>query len=426
METDLSAAENMFPEIKSIADLSEWNLLTHAGTEVTVTDSDQAMASVVPIMLEELTSEGNSHTFRTNCVADTAAETADLKSYSICVSHYTDTTVFDNDILGRLHNTTKARHIVTPRSNNTGTDCPQFPVFSSDLQQKETGNRTHLQKPELCSQSRVRSVGMNKNRTLELDGQQYSCSTYIKHEVGLTNSLGRSGAEVTNALVGDSKNHVAPQTVRTGENLNSCDVPCRENMPIPDLSKSGRKVVSATHVTPRVSPTYPPRQQKLNSVQPISSDYSAAFSQKGAKRHTTAPKLFSKPNDVKLCNTQQSKLNTKEANINKIRNCLKSHIAFPDSNKDKFAGFIFEKPFVPGENLKPFSKNKKISKTERLPKGRKIYSEQNELLLTLTNSPIPDPLNCNSSSADSRNRVMLGNHGSVEDIVANTNAADNV
>jgi hypothetical protein len=115
-------------------------------------------------------------------------------------------------------------------------------------------------------------------------------------------------------------------------------------------------------------------------------------------------------------------------NINKIRSYIQSHTAFPGSNKDKFSGFIFEKPFVLEGNLRPCSKKKKSSKTERLPKGRKTHSERNELLWTMKNNPHPDRSNCNSSSTDSSKRVtLLANHGSVEDItVANTNVADHV
>jgi hypothetical protein len=252
-----------------------------------------------------------------------------------------------------------------------------------------------------------------------------------------------SGAEVKNGLVAESKNHVAPQTVRTGDSLNSCVVTCRENVPLTDLSRLGERVVSPTYVNPRVLPEDLPHQQKLNSVQPLFSDSSVAVSQKGAKHHKTAPKaepnkrnglcsssrtMLSKPNGVKLCNTQQSKLNTKEVNLNKIRSYLKAHTAFPYSNKDKFSGFSFEKPFVPETNLRPCSKNKKISKTDRLPKVRKTHSEQNELFLKLTNNPHPDHSKCNSSSTDSSKRVtLLANLGSVEDItVENTNVADRV
>ncbi|GFG30740.1 hypothetical protein Cfor_07789 [Coptotermes formosanus] len=442
-ETNLSTAENMFLKMNSITDVGQQNIMIHAGTEVTGIDSDQATASGVPIMLEKLISEGNSHTLQTNCIPDAAAEMANLKSDNICVGRYTGTKVFGKDILERLPDTTKARHTVTPKGNNTGMDCPQFPVVSSGLQQKETGNRTHLQKPELFAESGAQSLGMNRNSKLELDGHWYSCSTDMKNEGGLTDTLRPSGTEVKNALVADSKNHAAPQTVRIGKNLNSCVVACRENVPLPDLSKMGGKVVSASYVNPPVSPTYPPHQQNLNRVQPLYSNSSAAVSQKQAKRHMTASKteqnktsdictslqvLFSKPNDVKLGNTRQSKLDTKEATINKIRSCLKPQIAFPDSNKGKFAGFIFEKPSVPGPNLRLYSKNKKISKTQGLPKGRRTYSEQSELLLTLTSNPHPDPLNCNSSSTDSNNRVtLLQNYGSVEDIkVENKNVADHV
>ena len=442
LETNSSTAKNIFPKMNSIADTSQQNLTTHADIELTVTDSGQSMASGVPVMLEKLISEGKSRTLQTNCAPGTAAETANLKSDNTCVEQYTDTTVFDMDILERLPVTTKARRSVTSRSNYTGISCPQSPVVSSGLQQKETGNRAHVQKPELCSQSRTRCVGMNINGMLDPDGHQYSCSTYVKNGSCLTNSQRPSGAEVKNGLLAESQNHVAPQTVRIGDSLNSCVVTCRDNVPLPDLSKLEGKVVSATYVNSHVLLTGPPYQQNLNSVQPLFSDSSAAVSQKGAKYHVTAPKaeqnkrsgictssrtLLSKPSDVKLHNTQPSKLNTKEITINKIRSYLKSYTAFPGSNKDKFSGFIFEKPFVPEGNLRPCSK-KNISKADRLPKGRKTHSEQNELLLTLKNNPHPDRSNCNSSNTDSSNGVtMLANNGSVEEItVENTNVADHV
>jgi len=172
-------------------------------------------------------------------------------------------------------------------------------------------------------------------------------------------------------------------------------------------------------------------------------DSSAAVSQKWAKHHMITPKaeqnetngkctssrtLLSKPNDVKLCNTQHSKLNKTEVSLNKIRSYLKSHTAFPGSNKDKFSGFIFEKPFVSEGSLRPCSKKKNISKAERLPKGRKTHSEHNQLLLTMKNKPHPDCLNCNSFSTDSSNRVaMVASYGSVEgNTVENTNVSDHV
>jgi hypothetical protein len=431
LETNSSTAKNMFPKMNSIADTSQQNLTTRASIELTVTDSGQAM------------SEGKSHTMQKNCAPGTAAETANLKSDNMCVEQYTDTTVFGMDILERLPVTTKARHSVTSRSNYTGISCPQSPVVSSGLQQKETGNRAHAQKPELSSQSRIWCVGKNVNSMLDPDGHQYSCSTYVKNGSYLTNSQRPSGADVKNGLLAESQNHVAPPTVRIGDSLNSCVVICRDNVPRPDLSKLEGKVVSATCVNPHVLPMCPPYRQNLNSVQPLFSDSSAVVSQKGAKHHMTAPKaeqnkrsgistssrtLLSKPSDVKLRNTQPSKLNTKEMTINQIRNYVKSYTAFPDSNKDKFPGFIFEKPFVPEGNLRTCSKKKKISKTDRLPKGRKTHSEQNELLLTLKNSPHPDRSNCNSSSTDSSNGVtMLANNDSVEDItVEKTNVEDRV
>ena len=443
LETNSSTAKNIFPKMNSIADTSQQNLTTHASIEVTVTDSGQAVASGVPIMLEKLMSKGKSCTLQTNCARGTAAGTANLKSDNMCVEQYTDTSVFDMGTLERLPVTTKAGHSVTSRSNYTGIGCPQFPVVSSGLQQKETGNRAHIQKPELCSQSRAQCVRMNINSTLDLDGHQYSYSAYMKNGGCLTNSERPCGAEVKNGLLAESQNHVVPQSVRKGDSVNSCVVTYRDNVPLPDLSKLEGRVMAATHVNPHVLPTCPPYQQNLNSVQPLFSGSSAAVSQKGAKHHMTAPKaeqnrrsgmctssrtLLSKPNDVKLRNTQPSKLNTKEVNINKIRSYLKSHTAFPASNKDKFSGFIFEKPSVPEGNLRPCSKKKKISKTEILPKGRKTHSKQNELLLTFKNNPHPDHSNFNSSNTDSSNRVtMLANHGSVEDItVENTNVADEV
>ena len=443
LETNSSTAKYMFRKMNSIAGTSQQNLTACASIEVTVTDSGQAVTSGVPIMLEKLMSEGKSHASQTNSAPGITAETANLKSDNTCMEQYTDTTVFDMNILERLPVTTKARHSVTSRSNCTGISCPQSPVVSLGLQQKETINRAHIQKPELCSQSRAQCVGMNINSMLDLNGRQYSCSTYVKNEGCLTNSQRPCGAEVKNGLLVESQNHVAPQTVRIGDNLNSCVVTCRDSVPLPNLSKLEQKVVSATYVNPHVLPTCPPCQQNLNSVQPLFSDSSAAVSQKGVKHHMTTPKaeknkrsaictssrtLLSKPNDVKLCNTQQSKLNAKEMAINKIRSYLQSHTAFPDSNKDKFSGFIFEKPFVTEGNLRPCSKKKKISKTERLPNGRKTHSEQNELLLALKNNPHPDRSNCNSSSTGSSNSItMLVNHGSVEDItIENTNVADNV
>ena len=441
--TNSSTAKYTFRKMNSIADTSQQNLTTRASIEVTVTDSGQAVASGVPIMLEKLMSEGKSHTLQTNCAPGTTAEMANLKSHITCVGQYTDTTVFDMDILKRLPVTTKARHSVTSRSNYTGISCPQSPVVSLGLQQKETGNRAHAQKPELCSQSRAQCVGMNMNSMLDLDDHQYSCTTYVKNGGCLTNSQRPSGAEFKNGLLVQGQNHVAPRTVRIGDSSNSCVVTCRDNVLFPDLNKLERKVMPATYVNPHVLPTYPPYQQNLNSLQPLFSDSSAAINQKGAKHHMTAPKaeqnkrsaictssrtLLSKPSDAKLCNTQQSKLNTKEMTINKIRSYLQSRTAFPGSNKDKFSGFIFEKPCVTEGNLRPCSKKQKISKTERLPKGRKTHSEQNELLLTLKNNSHPDRSNCNSSSTDSSNSVtMLANRGSVEDItVENTNVADDV
>ena len=124
LETNPSTAKNMFPKMNSIADTSQHNLMTHANIEVTVTDSGQAMASGVPIMLEKLMCEGKSHTLQTNCAPGTSAETANLKSDNMCVEQYTDTTVFDIDILERLPVTTKARCSVTSRSNNRGISCP--------------------------------------------------------------------------------------------------------------------------------------------------------------------------------------------------------------------------------------------------------------------------------------------------------------
>ena len=443
LETNSSPAKYMFRKMNSIAGTSQQNLTACASIEVTVTDSGQAVASGVPIMLEKLMSEGKSHTSQTNCAPSITAETANLKSDNTCMEQYTDTTVFDLDILERLPVTTKARHSVTSRNNYTGIGCPQSPVVSLGLQQKETGSRAHVQKPELCSQSRAQCVGMYVNSVLDLDIHQCSCSTCVKNEGCLTNSQRPYGAEVKNGLLAESQNCVAPRTVRIGDSLNSCVVTCRDSVPLPDLSKLEQKVVSATYVNPHVLPTCPPYQQNLNSVQPPFSDSSAAVSQKGVKHHMTTPKaeqnkrsdicassrtLLSKPNGVKLCNTQHSKLNAKEMTINKIRSYLHSHTALLDSNKDKFSGFVFEKPFVTEGNLRPRSKKKKISKTERLPKGRKAHSEQNELLLTLKNNPHPDRLNCNSSSSGSSNCVtVLANHGSVEDItVENTNVADNV
>jgi hypothetical protein len=105
---------------------------------------------------------------------------------------------------------------------------------------------------------------------------------------------------------------------------------------------------------------------------------------------TSSRTLLSEPNDVLLRNTQPNKLNAKEMTINKIRSYLQSVTAFPGSKKDTFPGFTFEKPFVPEGNLRPCSKMKKISKTKRVPKGRKTHSECNELLLTLKNNPDPD------------------------------------
>jgi hypothetical protein len=443
LETSSSTAKNIFPKMNSIADMNQQNLMTHASIEVTVTDSGQAVASGVPIMPEKLMSEGKSLTLQTNCALGATAGTANLKSDNTCVEQFTDTTVFDVGTLQWLPVTTKAGHSVTSSSTYTGISSPQFPVVSSGLQRNETGNRVRVQKPELYSQSRARCVRTNINSTLDLDGHHYSYSAYMKNGGCLTNSERPCGAEVKNGLLAESQNHVAPQTMRIGDSLNSCFVTCRDNVPLPDLSKMEGKVMSAAHVNPHVLPTCPPYQQNLNSVQPFFSDSLAAISRKGAKHHLTAPKaeqnkrsdvctssrtLLSKPSDVKLCNTQPSKLNTKEVNISKIRSYLKSHTAFPDSSKDKFSGFIFEKPFVPERNLRPCSKKKKISRIGRLPKGRKTHSEQNELLLKLKNHPHRDRANFNSSDTDSSNRVtMLANHGSVEDItVENTNVADQV
>jgi hypothetical protein len=419
LEINSSTAKNMFPKMNSIADTNQQNLTTHASIEVTVRDSGQAMASGVPIMLEESMSEGKSHTMQTNCAPDSTTETDNTH-----VEQHTNTTVFDMDILEGLLVTTKPRHSVTTRSYYTGINCPQSPVVSSGVQQNETGNRAHVQKPELCSQSRAQCVRMNINSMLDLDGHQYSSSTCVKNGGCLTNSRRPSGAEVKNGLVAESQNHVAPQTLRIGDSLNTCVVTCRDNTPLPDLSKLEGKVMSATYVNPHVLLKCPPYQQNLNSVQPLFSDSSAAVGQKGAEHHMTAPKaeqnkisgictssrtLLSKPNDVKLRNTQQSKLNAKEVTINKIRSYLKSLAAFPGSNKDKFSAFVFEKPSVPERNLRSCSKKKKISKTERLPKGRKTHSEQNDLLLPLKNNPHPDcwncNCNCNSSSTDSSSRV---------------------
>lgn len=422
LETKLPT-ENTFPTTNSIAETSQQNIITHAGAGVTVTDSNQAVASGVPIMLEKLTLEGSSCTLQTDCTPDIAAERADLKSDNIHMAKYTDTTVVDTNGLERLPVTTKARQIVTSRSNNTGMGCAQFPVGGSGLQQKETGS----------FRSSARCEGINIKSMLELDGHQYSCSPYMKNEGGLADSQ-RERAESNNVLVADSKNLVFPHTVKIGENSDVCIVTCRENVPLSNLSKLSGKEVSALYVNSHILPTYPPHHQNLNSAQ-SPSDSSAAVSQKGAKHHMTAPKAeqnktndistsspFPNPNGVKLRNMQQRKQNTKEANISKISSCLKSHLAFPGRNKDKFSGFIFEKHVVPEENLRPYSK-KKISKIQRLRKGRKIHLDKNELSLTLTNNPHPDPLNCNSYSTHSSNEVTLfGDHGSIEDIkVENTN-----
>jgi hypothetical protein len=392
LETNSFTAKNIFPKMNTVADTSQQNLTTHASIEVTGTDSGQAVASRVPIMLEKLMCKGKSRTLQTNCACGTAAGTADLKSDNMCVEQYTDTTLFDMGTLERLPDTTEAGHSVTSSSNYTGISCPQFPLVSSGLQQKETGNIAHVQEPELCSQSRARCVRMNINSTLDLDGRQYSYSAYVKNGGCLTNSERPCGAEVKNGLLAESQNHVVPQSVRIGDSLNSCVVTCRDNVPLPDLSKLKGKVMAATHVNPHVLPTCPPYQQNLNSVQPLLSGSSAAISQKGAKHHMNAPKaeqnkrsglstssrtLLYKPNDVKLCNTQPSKLNTKQANISKIMSILKSHTAFPGNNEQKFPGFVFEKPSVPEGNLRPCYKKKKISKTERLRQGRKTHSEQN-------------------------------------------------
>ena len=442
-ETNSSTAKYMFRKMKGIAGTGQQNSTTCASIEVTVTNSGQAVASGVPIMLEKLMSEGKSHASQTNCAPGNTAETANLKSDNMCMEQHTDTTVFDMDILERLPVTTKARLRVTSRSNYTGISCPRSPVVSLGLQQKGTGNRAHVQKPELCSQSRAQCVGMNMNSMWYLDGHQNSCSTYVKDGGCLTDSQRPCGAEVKNGLLAESQNNVARGTVRIGDSVNSCVVTCRDSVPLPNLSKLEQKVVSATYVNPHVLLMCPPYQQNLNSVQPLLSDSSATVSQKGVQHHMTTPKaeqnkrsaiytssrtLLSKPNNAKLCSTQQSKLNAKEMTINKIRSYLQSHTAFPDSNKDKFSGFIFEKPFVTEENLRPCSKKKKISKTESLPKGKKTHSEQNELLLTVKNNLHPDRSNCNSSSTGSSNSItMLANHGSVEDItVENTNVADNV
>jgi hypothetical protein len=440
LETDSSTAESMFPKMNSIVKTRQQNLMTHGSTGATVTDSGQAVASGVPIILDNLMSEGKSHTLQTNCVPSAVAETAYLKSDNTSIQRYPDTAVLDIDILERLPVTTKARHRVTSRSYNTRMSCPQSPVVGSGLQQKEIGNRTPIEKPELCFQSRAGRVGINLNSMLDLNGHQYSRSAYGGCPANYPTP---SVAEVKNRLVAGSQNSVTPQTVRMGDSRNSRVVTCRESVPLPDLSKLGEKVVSVMYVNPHVSPTDLPHQQNLNSVQPLFSESSGAVSQKGAKHHKTAPKteqndgsgkcsssgtLLSKPNGVKLCNSQQSKLNTKEVNINIMTSYLKSHTTFSYSNKEKFSGFSFEKPLVPKTNLRSCSKKKKISKTERLPKVRKTQSEQNELFLTLTNNPHPDSSKCNSSSTDFSNGItMLANHGSVEDhTVENTNVADRV
>jgi hypothetical protein len=189
---------------------------------------------------------------------------------------------------------------------------------------------------------------------------------------------------------------------------------------------------------PQVSPTDPSHQQSLNISKPLSLESLAAATQKRAKGDMTAsqveqnksteipalpPGSFSQQNAAKLCTTQQNKLIIKETDTDKISSRLKSHISFARIKREKFAGFTFEKPFMPQENLGTYSKKNNTSKTGRVSKGIKKHQRHNKALPSLTNPPHPDPSTPSTSSPNSSNKVsMLETQCNIEgNQVENTN-----
>jgi hypothetical protein len=99
----------------------------------------------------------------------------------------------------------------------------------------------------------------------------------------------------------------------------------------------------------------------------------------------------------------------KETIIDKTGSCLKSHISFAHIKKEKFAGFTFEKPFMPQKNWGRYCKKEKDnrSKTEGVSKGMKKHRRNNKALPLLTNHPYPDPSTPSTSNTDSSNKVSM-------------------
>jgi hypothetical protein len=440
LNLETNTAENMFSAMNNIACTSQQPCVTDTVIEGTVTNVNQTVTLGARVKTDKLAAEECASYTVINCIPEPAVKTMNIKSNNESVVECTDM-----DILERQPLTNKVRHIANSRSN-VGINCSQHSVVDSVMEQKRTGNRIDLQKNKLRSQHRSRSVERKIKNDLKLDGLQYSFITNVKNQGDLTNSGRSNGAEVKNSLVDDSRKQlIPPQTENTGENSNLCIVKCRENMHC-DLGKLGCKEASVMYLKPQVSSPYPPHQQNFSSSEPLSSESLAVVSHMGAKCVTTSKAKQNKrneisallpgssagsvTNDANLCNTQRNKSIRKGENTVNTSSGLKSHVFAHNIRKEKFAGFTFEKPFVPQANMRTYSKKENSSKAKRISKGMKTHTGQNKALPALTYHPCSDPSTPSTSSIDSSDRVaVLENQCSVaddpmENVSENTSVAD--
>jgi hypothetical protein len=412
LNLETNTVGSAFSAVNNSAPTSQLPFITNIVNEGTVTDVNETVTSGAQVEPGKLAGEECASYPVINCIPELAAKTTSVKLYNEPVTQCTGLGIQDRQSI-----VSKVRHIAKSRSI-VGINSSHPSVVDSDMEQKGAGNRIDLQKKKLCFWNRSRSVKRNIINDLKLDVLRYSCVTNAKGQGGLTNSRRSNGAEVKNSIVVNSKKKpVSPQIGNIGENSSLYTIKCGENIPF-DLRKFRGKKVS--------------HQQNFSSSYPLSSESVAAVTHIGAKCETAASKknrnerdeisaLFVgsssglMTNDVNLCNAEQNKSVRKGKNTLKRGSGLKSCVFTHNINKEKFAGFTFEKPSMPQENLITYSKNENRLKAERISEEMKTHTGQNKALPALTYHPCPNPSAPSTSNTDSSDRdaVLLENHCSV-------------
>lgn len=406
LDLETNTAENMLSAINNIAGTSQLPSITNTVIEGTVTDVNQTAILGDHVKPDKLAAA--SYT----CIPEVAVKAINIKSNNEPVPQCTDL-----DVQERQPLTSTVKHIANS-GNNVGINCSQHLIVNSDIEQKGSGNRSDLQKNNLFSLSRSRSIERKINNDLKVDGPQYSFATNVKIQGDLTSSGMSNGADVENFIVDDSKKQIVPPQIENIEgNSNLYINKCKENMPF-SLRKLGSKEASVTYLKPQVSSLCPPHQQNFSSSQTLSSESSASVAHMGEKCGTAVPIA------------KQNKSIRKGKNHADSGSGLKSYVFSHSISKEKFAGFTFEKPFVPQANLKTSSKKENSSKAKRTSKGMKTHTGLKKVLSTLAYHPCPDPSTPSTSSTDSSDRVaVLENQCSVaddpmENVSENTSVAD--